>query len=245
MAEKQIRVFVVEDDAHLRRDLVDFLTLRGFAASGCESVEAFLRVDQDVEPELVVLDIGLPGRDGLSLVTELRQRASSPAIVLLTAFGADEDYLRGLACGADAYVVKNRSLAVVEATCRSVLRRFDRDHRDPTRATWALDEGASKLQVPGGACVALTHQEALFLQRALRDAGRVVTRDLLLGDLGKANTLANLRNLDNFAARLRRKVLAQTGVELPLRSAYGEGYVFRGDVCPSSPPPPSAGSREL
>ncbi len=219
---------VVEDDPHLRRDLVDFLALRGFEVVGCESAEDFLRLPKRASAELVLLDIGLPGRDGLDLLVELKRKPSCPLVVVLTAYGTDADHVRGLGAGADAYVVKSRSLEVIEATCRSVLRRAGGGAEEA--AAWSLDETSAHVCVPGGARIELTHQEAVFLRRTLRAAGQVVTRASLLSELGKTDTLGNRRNLDNLAARLRRKILAETGLELPLRSAYGEGYAFRAEV---------------
>ena len=219
------RVAVIEDDVDLRRDLVDYLAVKGFdVVAAHASAESFLSADEP-SLDLVIIDVGLPGRDGLSLLGVLKARPSCPGVVVLTAYGSDDDHLRGLAAGADAYVVKNRSLPVVEATCRSVLRR-----RSDAAAEWALDEGAGVLRSPGGGRVELTHQESVFLRCVFHAAGGVASRETVLESMGKSSTLSNLRNLDNCVARLRRKVLAEVGLDLPVRAAYGEGYVFRRDA---------------
>lgn len=223
---------VVEDDAGLCADLVEFLQLRGFAALGFGSAEAFCRAWPAVRFDLLLLDVALPGASGMELARRVRT-VDAAGIVMLTALDADEDQIAGLGAGADAYLPKGSSLEVIEATCHSVLRRLGMARTAvPARAgapIWRLSRQQWKLEAPGGAVIALTHAEQVFLHALFVQPGAAVGREHLLALLGKQGTLSNLRNLDNAASRLRRKVLHACGVELPVRPSYGKGYSFSGE----------------
>lgn len=242
------RLAVVEDEHSLRDDLLEFLTWRGFDAHGFESAETFKMAHAEQAFELLLLDIGLPGLSGLDLAGQLQAMPQVPGIVMLTAFGSDEDQVAGLGFGADAYLVKGSSLQVIEATCLSVLRRLGKHasllRPEPPSAAaetlpnnvphtktdeWVINLTSWQLTTPNGERLRLTHQETLILRRLMQQPGTAVSRAELLADLGKPETLSNLRNLDNGASRLRRKVLAGCALELPLRPSYGQGYTFAGN----------------
>lgn len=224
----QTRIAVVEDEHSLREDLLEFLGWRGFDVQGFGSAEAFAGGHEQRPFDLVLLDVGLPGRSGLELAHQLRAAPQVPGIVMLTAFGADEDRVAGLTLGADAYLTKEASLQLIEATCRSVLRSVNPRVARLSADEWVLCVTTRQLGVSGGAPLTLTHQETLLLRRLMQQPGVAVSRTELLQDLGKPDTLSNLRNLDNGASRLRRKVMAGCALELPLRSSYGLGYTFAG-----------------
>lgn len=243
--QSQTRIAVVEDERSLREDLLEFLAWRGFAAQGFGNAEAFKTAHAQQAFELVLLDIGLPGISGLELARQLQALSPVPGIVMLTAFRSDEDRVAGLSLGADAYLAKGASLEVIEATCLSVLRRLSlRAAAQPpelplaavdsllteTRSDeWVLYPTTWQLDTPNGERLKLTHQETMMLRRLMQQPGAAVSRAELLTDLGKPDTLSNLRNLDNSASRLRRKVLAGSAQELPLRPCYGQGYTFAGN----------------
>lgn len=227
------RIAVVEDDHHLRHDLIDYLTWKGFEAIGCESADAFEALHQRRPVDLLVLDLGLVGRHGLELLAKLCEQAQRPGVVVLTALATDDDRIHGLSQGADAYLVKGVSLELIEATCNSVLRRLKHATSAPPPtetpeplALWRLDLIRSELIAPLGQTMGLTHMELVFLQAVMATPGQAVTREALLDQLSKPNNASNVRNLDNCATRLRRKVLQETGQELPVRARYGLGYVF-------------------
>jgi len=118
-----VRVAVVEDVPEQCAVMVEFLQLRGFAAQGFESAEAFYQAWPAERFDLLLLDVALPGASGLEVARRVRQRDAA-GIVMLTAQDADSDQVAGLGAGADAYLSKRSSLEVVEATCHSVLRRL-------------------------------------------------------------------------------------------------------------------------
>ncbi|QFY42387.1 response regulator transcription factor [Candidatus Methylospira mobilis] len=224
----KFHIAVVEDDIGLCNDLVEFLGYCGFTASGFESAEAFYQSWHLKQANLVILDIALPGASGLQAAKWLRAR-SSAGIVMLTGMDSQSDQVVGLEAGADAYLVKNASLEVIHATCRSVLRRLDAAPLPASAQSWLLAPKAWQLTLPTGGKVSLTHTETLFLQCLLLHPGIPASRAELLAALGKADTLSNLRNLDNCAGRLRRKVLKEHDIEIPVRPSYGNGYTFTGD----------------
>ena len=243
------RIAVVEDDHALRNDLVDFLNLRGFEAVGAASAMQLWALLDKGPVELVLLDIGLPDQSGLAVAPLLCVRHPGVGIVMLTAFSEDQARVDGLSGGADAYLVKNTSLEVIEATCRSVLRRLEATPVTPAPASapepaqdsapqptgWQLRTADCMLAGPNGKTAMLTLMELGFLQAVMAKPGQTLTREALLSAMGKVDTLSNLRNLDGCAARLRRKSVAAIGLELPLRSFYARGYVFTGDALASEP----------
>ena len=239
------RIAVVEDDHALRNDLVDFLNLRGFEAVGAASAMQLWALLDKGPVELVLLDIGLPDQSGLAVAPLLCVRHPGVGIVMLTAFSEDQARVDGLSGGADAYLVKNTSLEVIEATCRSVLRRLEAttvtpapdasQDSAPQPTGWQLRTADCMLAGPNGKTAMLTLMELGFLQAVMAKPGQTLTREALLSAMGKVDTLSNLRNLDGCAARLRRKAVAAIGLELPLRSFYARGYVFTGDAFASEP----------
>jgi DNA-binding response OmpR family regulator len=224
-------VAVVEDDAGLRADLAEFLALRGFAVHGFDSAEAFFQAWPALHIDLLLLDVGLPGANGLDVAQRVHAEGSA-GIVMLTAFDTNGDHVSGLSAGADMFLSKRSSLEVIEAACRSVLRRLERPDGDRPKATgpgaWRLDSKRWRLESPEGKAFQLTHTEVLLLMALCEKPGQPVARETLLARLGKPETISNLRNLDNAASRLRRKVQQVCGVELPVRPSYGRGYIFSG-----------------
>jgi DNA-binding response OmpR family regulator len=219
------RLAVVEDDPRLLEDLLDYFRWRGAEVEGFPSAEAFWSARASAPwPDLALLDVGLPGESGLALAARLRARSPRTGIVMLTAFGADADRIEGLDQGADAYLVKSASLELIEATCRSVLRRAVQATAVPR--AWQLDALKAEVIPPTGGPVALTHMEQLFLALLMAQPGAAVSRRDILARMGKPDEVAQWRNLDGCAARLRRKVERSSGIELPVRSYYGHGYVF-------------------
>ncbi len=230
-------VAVVEDDPGLCADLVEFLQLRGFAARGFQSAEAFYQAWPVVRFDLLLLDVSLPGDSGLEVARRVREKDAA-GIVMLTALDADSDQVAGLGAGADAYLSKRSSLEVIGAACRSVLRRLNMAKAARTPGTaqaaptpptlWRLRSQQWKLEAPNGGVIDLTHAELIFLSALFAKPGEAIEREQLLVLLGKQDTLSNLRNLDNSASRLRRKVQQACGMELPVRPSYGKGYTFGG-----------------
>ena len=228
-------VAVVEDHAGLLADLVEFLELRGFSVRGFDSAESFFSVWPATHFDLLLLDVALPGVSGLEIAQRVRSNDAhnTTGVVMLTALDANDDQVLGFHAGADVYLSKRSSLDVIEAACHGVLRRLGRrEANHPTSTTspavqrWRLHPKDWRLHTPNGMALDLTHAEVRLLCALCETPGQAVTREALLVHLDKQETPFTLRNLDNTASRLRRKVQAACGLELPLRPSYGKGYTF-------------------
>ena len=231
-------VAVVEDSPELLADLVEFLNLQGFDAHGFPSGEEFFLAWPASPFRLLLLDVALPGMSGLEIAQRIRARNTGgrqPEIVMLTALDSSADHVLGLDTGAAMYLSKRSSLEVIEAACHSVLRRLESSAADggaggeaAADMSWRLHARDWVIRAPNGRTLQLTHAEVVVLSMLFEHPGQAVTREALLSRLEKRDTLSNLRNLDNTTSRLRRKVFAACGMELPLRPSYGRGYTFNG-----------------
>jgi len=225
-------IFVIDDDASLRDDLVDFLLSEGYQALGFASYEQVLPVTQLLNPALVLLDLGLPGLDGMAVCPLLRQHWPQAGVVMLTSRSGVEQQQAGLQAGADAYLLKTASLALVEATVASVLRRLTATVVAPVLASlpehlaWSVDEALLAVCAPSGRATVLSVNEFRLVQAVLRADGQSVGRPELLVLCGKADTPSNRRNLDAVISRIRAKVRDQAGADLPVRDNYATGYAF-------------------
>jgi DNA-binding response OmpR family regulator len=237
MRSRSPLVAVVEDNPCLLTDLVEFLEMRGFAARGFARAEDFFALWPAQRFDLLLLDVGLPGIGGLEVAQRVRAQDTA-GIIMLTAFDSNDDHVQGLGAGADVFLSKRSSLEVIEAACHSVLRRLERHNEHGVGAgdaavvagngAWRLHARLWRLTAPDGTALELTHAEVGLLTALFECPGQAIERNTLLKYLGKPDTLSNLRNLDNTAGRLRRKVQAACGVDLPIRPSYGKGYTFTG-----------------
>lgn len=227
-------VFVIDDDASLRDDLVDYLLAEGYRAMGFASYEQFLPASELLQPTLVVLDLGLPGLDGMAVCPLLRARWPGVGVVMLTSRSGVEHQQAGLNAGADAYLLKTASLPLVEATVASVLRRTQHVgaaappvNVPGTPSThWTVDDATLMVCAPSGRKAVLSVNEFRLVQVLWQAEGENVGRSDLLSLGGKPDTLANRRNLDAVISRIRSKVRTQTGADLPVRASYANGYAF-------------------
>lgn len=233
------RIAVVEDDATLRDDLLDYLALQGHVVTGFASAEDFHARGKPADFALAILDIVLPGDSGLKIAEWLREHSPGTGIILLTSLGAAADHVRGLRSGADTYLAKNAPLEVIAANCDSLLRRLPSP--PPDADAWQLNRPESQLRTPSGFSIHLTWSEMAMLEALFEANGQPVTRANILRKQGRKDTLNNERNLDGATARLRRKVMETSGEELPIRPCYGIGYQFPEKVSLIGKPIPKHG----
>ena len=239
MADGVQRVLVVEDDEELReRILLPGLRDAGFEVRGAGSALAMYRELLSHDADVVILDVGLPDEDGFQAAAHLRGKTRA-GIVMLTGRQSSRDRVRGLDQGADAYLVKPVDMPVLVATVRSVLRRTPAAvaappaahapataPRDGGTGRWSLTADGWHLVAPDGSRVLLGAGERVLLERLARQRGEVVARDVLAPDLVAALDDFDPHRIEMLVHRLRRKVLAGTGLRLPLETVRGAGYVF-------------------
>jgi two-component system response regulator BaeR len=217
------RIMVVEDETKLAKLLEDYLHIAGYTTEWLDNGLQVVPRLRAAPPALILLDLMLPGRDGLDICREIRQFSQVP-IIMITARVEEIDRLLGLEAGADDYVCKPFSPREVVARVRAVLRRSDPPPQG-TAALVELDPDAFRVR-GGGAEVELTVVEYRLLA-ALWDApGRIYSRDQLMDRIYKDGRVVCDRTVDSHIKKLRRK-LAQLlpDVEL-IHSVYGAGYRY-------------------
>lgn len=224
---KPIPVYLVEDEADLADTIRAYLCVHGFSVTALPDAETFLARWSPAEQVIVVIDVNLPGEDGFSLARRIRAQAPEAGIVMLTARGRAEDRVAGMELGADNYLLKPVVLRELTATLCSLVRRLMPATAEPG---WALNKLGRDLRAPSDARIALTAMEFTLLDLLARCPGQTVTAQEILEAMGKPLSEGSRRTLDCVLSRLRRKVAAENGDILPVRSARGVGYVFTGAV---------------
>lgn len=230
------RLLLVDDEATLREPLADYLVRQGFVVDQAASAaEARTRL-RDAPPDLVLLDIMMPGEDGLSLCRHLAESQAIPTI-LLTARGEATDRIVGLEIGADDYVTKPFEPRELVARIRSVLRRASKgpaaaseEEHDFLFDGWRLDPLKRKLTDPEGAVVAISSVEFRLLTAFLEHPRQVLDRDRLLDMVQGREAHLFDRAVDNQISRLRRKIEADSRNPTLIQTVWGGGYMLAADV---------------
>lgn len=236
MSEDRPEILLVDDEASLREPLAEYLIRQGFGVTQAASAaEARSRL-RDATPDLVLLDIMMPGEDGLSLCRHLVEARSIPTI-FLTARGEATDRIVGLEIGADDYVVKPFEPRELVARIRSVLRRAARAGPAPVAENeilefegWQLDPLKRRLTDPEGALVAISSVEFRLLMAFLEHPRQVLDRDRLLDMVQGREAHLFDRAVDNQVSRLRRKVEADSKNPQLIQTVWGGGYMLAADV---------------
>ena len=228
------RILVVDDHADIRDPLAAFLRrhdLEVLTAADAATARTLLRQHRI---DLVVLDVMLPGEDGLSLCRHLAETSSTP-VILLTAMASQEDRVAGLEIGADDYVTKPFDPRELVARIKGMLRRLSRaatgwHGRRYAFGDWTLDMARRELVDAGGEPVALSTSEFRLLGVLVERAGKVLSRDELL-DLTRDGEVQNFdRSIDSQVSRLRKKLESDPRRPRLLKTSWGDGYVFTADV---------------
>jgi DNA-binding response OmpR family regulator len=220
-------ILVVEDEAAIARLIRDYLEQAGFsvvlAGDGLTAVETARRV----KPDLVVLDLGLPGQDGFDVTRDLRRTSDIP-IVIVTARGEETDRIVGLELGADDYVVKPFSPREVVARVKAVLRRTE-NRQEPVEvmriADVEIDQSRMRVTVAGRP-VELTATEFQLLTTLAREPGRVFTRGQLLDAVHGFDVESYERAIDAHIKNIRRKLEPIPGAPRYVQTVHGVGYRF-------------------
>lgn len=219
-------IAVVEDDEDIRVNVCRYLAHSGFRAWAAESAEDFYVKLLREKVDLAVIDIGLPGEDGLSLVRRLA--GQGVPTVLMTARAEVESRILGLDAGALQYFVKPVDMQELVAGIRSQLRN-KRHHASGAAAAvapWRLDAVGRVLHAPNQQAVDLTTRELELLACLMKTPGAVVSKQALVQAVGGRDIEDDFHRIESALTRLRRKTLDDTGLALPVRSVFGKGLVF-------------------
>jgi two-component system OmpR family response regulator len=221
------RILVVDDDPGIREVLTDYLVQHGYDAEGAASAAEMDRAMAARAPDLIVLDLMMPGEDGLSVCRRLA--GSAPPVIMLSAMGEDADRIIGLELGADDYLAKPCNPRELLARVRAVLRR-PRGAAAETGpglsfAGWRLDMVRRELTRPDGGTVGLSAGEFALLRAFAEAPRRILSRDQLLERARSADADVFDRAIDVSISRLRKKLDDGSGLEL-IHTLRGEGYMF-------------------
>jgi len=226
-------VLVVDDDAEIRNLLRAYLEKNGYRVTTVADGRGMWAALEPGQIHIVVLDLMLPGDDGLTLCRNLRARSTVP-VIMLTARGEETDRIVGLEMGADDYLAKPFNPRELLARIKSVLRRSRAlpDNLQPATARtihfagWALDLAARNLVSPAGTIVALSGTEFRLLSIFLAHPNRVLNRDQLIDLMLSRDALPFDRSIDVQVSRLRHRLGEDAKEPVIIKTVRGEGYVL-------------------
>lgn len=223
-------IALVDDDPEIRQLLGDFLARHGYRIAEAGDGAGLDRLLEGERPALIVLDLMLPGEDGLSICRRLRG-SGGPPVIMLSALGEDTDRIVGLEIGADDYLPKPCNPRELLARVRAVLRRREGEDSPGAAGTvyrfagWSFDPRSRELRSPAGASVALSSGEQRLLATFLERPLRVLTRDQLIELARGSGSDVFDRAIDVQVSRLRKKLAGSDGGEL-IATVRSEGYMF-------------------
>lgn len=217
-------VLVVEDEEKLARILLDYLERAGFVAHWLGDGREVVSWVQQHAPVLLLLDLMLPGRDGMDICREIRRFSQVP-IIMTTARVEEIDRVLGLELGADDYICKPYSPREVVARVSAVLRRSATPVQDTPEGSLRLDEARLRASSPVGE-IELTSVEFALLQTLYHAPGRIFSRDALMDRIYRDERIVSHRTIDSHIKKLRRKLATLTPDEDHIHSVYGVGYRY-------------------
>jgi two-component system, OmpR family, response regulator len=242
--ERPRHLLILDDDPEIQALLKEFLLHQGFRVSTASDGRGMRRILDEWDLDLIILDIMLPGEDGLSLCRYLRQHFAQIPIIMLTAMASEADRVVGLEMGADDYLVKPFSARELLARMRAIWRRSPGIERPtlPTNlpnlcfAGWIVDQGRRELYTQDRVLVPLSSGEYALLLTFLHHPQQILSRDILAeltrghSALLIAHTPLFDRSIDIQISRLRRKLEDHPKAPSLIKTVRGEGYIFAAPV---------------
>jgi two-component system OmpR family response regulator len=233
MSETARHILIVDDDRDIRTLLGDYLQKNGFRATAVPDGKGMRRVLEQAHVDLIVLDLMMPGEDGLKLTRELRVHSQTP-ILMLTALGEEVDRIVGLEVGADDYLSKPFSPRELVGRIKAILRRTAHMPRDPAQSTaniyrfgdWTLDVTARTLRHTDNSEHALSGAEFRLLSILLAHPTRVLSRSQLMELLRGRDIDPFDRSVDVRISRLRQVLRDDARSPKIIKTVYGEGYIM-------------------
>jgi DNA-binding response OmpR family regulator len=228
------RILVVEDDDAIRRGVVDALRFQGYVVSEASHGDKAFAMALDPVYDLLLLDLILPGKQGIEILKEVRLAYPTLPVIILTAKGDETDRVNGLKLGADDYVVKPFSLKELLARVEAVLRRSPERPQPAGEAvfdTGKADLATGEVHFKNGKSCRLVPMELDLLRYLASNAGRAVSREEILSRVWHMKlTGAETRTVDMHVARLREKLNDDLSRSPVIKTVRGKGYVFEGGV---------------
>ncbi|MGS0741054.1 response regulator transcription factor [Glaciimonas sp. GG7] len=231
---KFIRIVVVENDSVFRESIVLHLRCKGYLVTGVHNSTALYRDLIERPVDIVVLNVDLPGDNGLIIASELRamQRTRQLGIIMLTSHDDLQARLEGLESGADIFLSKTVHLEEMNATIDSLYRRLTLNTAHSSKIPWRFLKTEWKLIAPSGIEIVLTHLEMLLIDILANDHGLPVSRKEIISTALRQDPLAyDERRLEAVVSRLRRKIAKVFATSQPLKVAHSVGYIFADAIC--------------
>jgi two-component system, OmpR family, response regulator len=230
-------ILIVDDDAETRSLLLAYLQKQGYRVTTAADGRGLRKALETARPDLIVLDLMLPGEDGLVLCRDLRTRSNLP-VIMLTARGEETDRIVGLEMGADDYLAKPANPRELLARIKSVLRRARSlpENLEPEAvksfrfAGWTLDAATRNLTAPDGVVVPLSGTEFKLLRIFLAHPDRVLSRDQLIDFMVSRDAGPFDRAIDVQVSRLRQRLREDAREPTIIKTVRGEGYVLAAKV---------------
>lgn len=225
-----LQILTVEDDSAIRRGIVDSLSYAGYkvieAANGDDGLEMAVRRSYD----LLLLDLVLPGKSGLEILSAVRQSRPTQPVIILSARGEENDRVEGLRCGADDYVIKPFSVKELLARVEAVLRRSPQRPTDLQQVELPggiADFQRHEIRYADGTRIEISEKESDLLRYLVNHAGRAISRDELLANVWRISPQGlSTRTIDMHIARLREKLADDPADPQILVTVRGKGYMF-------------------
>lgn len=225
-------ILLVEDDRRLAQLVKDFLESNEYQVAIEENGNRVIRQAQNLNPALIILDLMLPGKDGLTLCKELRPQFKGP-ILMLTARDSDLDQVLGLEYGADDYVIKPAEPRVLLARIRALMRRYyQNDPREQEALVFGelcIQPTARKVVLSGEDIVLSSHEYDLLLSLAAQ-AGQILSREFLFNHIYNREYDGLDRTIDVRVSQLRKKLNDNPENPTRIKTIWGKGYLFIADA---------------
>lgn len=220
-----MRLLLIEDNARLAALIQEGLQIQGFAVDCCDTLEKVELLQQLVKYDLVLLDLGLPDGDGLSLIHVMRRRQDMTPILIITARGELDDRVSGLDAGADDYLCKPFQLPELVSRCRALLRRPGASLGTILTAGNVLFDSAERLLTISDTRVDATPREIDLLEHLLRRVGHVVPKPMLENALYTLEDEVTPNALEASVSRLRKR-LKSAAANVQIQTVHGVGYAI-------------------
>lgn len=220
-------IAIVEDDDLVRKSLVMNLQLEGFMVVTAGDGEAGIELINKEKPDLIIMDVMMPKKDGLRACRELRMAGNSTPLILLTARSSEVDKVLGLDLGADDYLAKPFGVLELVARVKALLRRIQRiENVDQVRFSNVVIDFKAYRAMRNEDPIELSAREYRLLRYLVGKQGNVVTRDELLDEVWGYNSYPTTRTVDNHIARLRQKIENNIDEPRHILTVHGVGYKF-------------------
>ena len=226
------RILVIEDEPQMLLGLRDNLELEGYEVQTAADGDEGLQKAASFQPDLVILDVMLPRKNGFDVCRELRARSIATPVVMLTARNQETDKVLGLELGADDYVTKPFSITELLARVRAVLRRSGGRPAAGATDTYRIGDLEIDFRIHqarrGKQRVEFTAREFELLRYFVTHIGQVVTREQILNEVWGYEEFPTTRTIDNFVAKLRQKIERSPHAPEHILTIHGSGYKFVG-----------------